>query len=60
MNLPTYIITCSPLAMNLLTHDTVKHLLVQVHITNTQTQAKIAHYPLRYRLALPISRLTKF
>jgi len=29
MNLPTYIITCSPPVMNLPTHDTVKHLLVQ-------------------------------
>jgi len=32
MNLPTHIITCSPPALNLPAHDTVKHLLVPVHI----------------------------
>jgi len=33
MNLSAHIITCSPPAMNLPAHDTVKHLLVQVHIS---------------------------
>jgi len=36
MNLPAHIITCSPLVMNLPAHDTVKHLLVQVHIATHQ------------------------
>jgi len=45
MNLPTHIITCSTPVMNLPAHGTIKHLLVQVHITTIKYASKKSTLP---------------
>jgi len=50
---PTHIIMCSPPAMNLPAHDTIKHLLVQVSHHIIQNASKKSYFLQRYRLTLP-------
>jgi len=66
MNHLTHIITCSIPVMNLPTHDTIKHLLVQVHISTHQHKIKkstlhYTRYILKPILGIPmLSRTCPF
>jgi len=63
MNLPAHIITFSSSVMNLPAHDTIKHLLVQVHISTHQSEIKestlrYTRYILKLVLWIPMLQRT--